>query len=229
MSKPEPKTTRDIEEIFEFLTLAEKLKTIKRDNLKSNGEFETDADHSWMLALMAILFEPKLKHKVDMARVMKLAVVHDLAEAETGDVSLHEQFSADGVKEAKDQAELEAMTKTCKLLPKKLGDEIYDLWREYEDRKTPEAKYVKALDKLEATFQSLMFEDIRYWERYGDGKIYYDIVLKDKKKLYYEHEESLVVFGEKLKEVTREKMLAAGLDLTEYDEDKNESSRIGAN
>jgi len=218
MSRPNKnEKAQEIDEIFDFLVVAEKLKTVKRDNLKSNGKLESDADHSWMMALMAILFESKIKSKVDMGRVMKLIAVHDLAEAEAGDVPLYMQVDNSDVKKVKEEAELKAIKKISAVLPEDLGDEIYGLWEEYEKKKTPEARYVKALDKLEAGFQALMFDDIKYWGRYGDGRVYYDIVLKDKKKPHWEHEEELAAFGEKLKAVTCEKMTEAGMELAEYE------------
>lgn len=207
----------DIEKIFEFLMLAEKLKVVKRDNFKSDGEFESDADHSWMLALMAVLFEKKVKTKVDIGRVMKIIAVHDLAEAITGDVPLYKQGDGEEVKKAKDEAERAAMEKLREMLPGELGEEVFELWEEYEGRETAEARYVKALDKLEAITQSLAYEDISYWGDYGDGKFYYDNVLRDRRRGFWEHEGSFVEYAEKLKSVTREKMIEAGLDVAEYE------------
>ena len=215
--------TWDVASVFDFLVVAEKLKTVKRDLVKSDGEFESSADHSWMMGLMAILFEPKLKNKVDMARVMELVVVHDLVEAVAGDVPLREQMSDSGAKKKKIETEQMAIEKMRAMLPEELGDEICELWQEYEELKTPEAKYVRALDKLEAIVQNLMLEDIGYYKRHG-CEVYYDVVLKDMKKVCWEHEEELVIFGEKLKTVMRDKLVIAGLE--EGDENKSKNGKI---
>ncbi len=200
----------EIGEILEFLKAAERLKTIKRTNYLSNGAPESDADHSWMLGLMAIVLSGKMANKINLEKVLMLAIVHDLAEAETGDMPLHEQLSDGGAKETKAAAELAAMGKMTSLLPKKLGEQIMNLWQEYEENQTAEAKFAKAIDKLEGTFQALCYGDISYWAQYGNGNDYYDIVLNDQKKPHWEHEETLVEIGEILKRITKEQMKRAG-------------------
>jgi 5'-deoxynucleotidase YfbR-like HD superfamily hydrolase len=104
-------------------------------------------------------------------------------------------------------------------LPKQLGAKVKTLWREYEYQKTPEAKLVKALDKIEATFQSLQAEDVSYWTQYGDGHTYFKIALGDGRKKYYQHEKLLVDMMEILKETSRTKMRQAGFKPEDYEKD----------
>ncbi len=97
---------------------------------------------------MALIIGSELNVKIDMGRALSLAIVHDLAEAKTGDIDAYTQIT-EGEQIVDDKAVLEesAMRDMTNDLP--VGSEIYALWREYEDQKTLEAKFVCALDKIE--------------------------------------------------------------------------------
>jgi Predicted hydrolases of HD superfamily len=205
-----------MDSLLSFFVLAEKMKTVKRDNMLSNGEYDSDADHSWMLCLMVLVFHSKLKTKVNVERALKIAIVHDLAEAKIGDIPLCESIDNIKVQIDKKEAEEAAIREICAMLSPEIGDDLFGAWQEYEENATVEAKFVKALDKIEATFQALMYHDIRYWEKYGDGRIYYDIVLNDRKNKHWEHEPILAEVAEELKKMTKAKMREAGLDPEEF-------------
>jgi 5'-deoxynucleotidase YfbR-like HD superfamily hydrolase len=192
------------------------MKTTRRDNLLSDGTYDSDADHTWLMCMMMLVFYPKLQTKVDLGHALMVATVHDLAEAKTGDVPLSDSINDKNVRADKSLAETKAMQEIVALLPEDSRSTVYDLWQEYEDNKTPEAKFAKAIDKLEAGFQALQYEDIRYWERYGDGKIYYEIVLNDMKKPHWQHEPALTEFGDRLKKLTAQKMRDAELNPDDY-------------
>lgn len=131
-----------------FLREAEQLKDVMRYSFTSKGRNESTAEHTWRLCLMAMVLEDDLQG-VDIARVLKLCVVHDLGEAIHGDipaVQAHE-FPNKGEQE---RADLEHLTRE---LSDPLRTSLISLWEEYEAGKTPEAQAVKAMDKLETILQ----------------------------------------------------------------------------
>jgi putative hydrolase of HD superfamily len=203
-----------ITSLMGFYAVAEKLKCAERDPLLSNGKLESVASHCWMMGLMAMLLIPKMQTPVNLEKVFKLIAVHDLAEAKTGDLPLYKATLNPATKTQKTQDEDRVMGEIQRMLPEGMED-LHQLWREYEANATPEAKFVKGLDKLEATLQSLVYPDIRYWaERYDE--VYYSIVLQGWKDKYYAHEPVLMELADALKELTASKMREAGLDPEKY-------------
>lgn len=137
---------------LQLLTIAEKLKCELRHSWLSNGRQESVAEHSWRLSLMVCLFAPYLENPINLEKAIKMAIVHDLAEAETGDIPIFE--TQDKISKQKKIAnEQKAMQKMKDLLNNNVGNEIYDLWFEYEQKQSLEAKFVNALDKIEAFIQ----------------------------------------------------------------------------
>lgn len=142
-----------MKEIFDFIKVAEKLKCEMRHSWLSNGRQESVAEHSWRLSLMLILLQSKLPSKFNMSRALKMSVVHDLVEIYAGDVPVFEFADSPEEKRKKKKTEADAMDRIVKEINSSIGLEIKDLWLEYEDNSTLEAKVVKALDKLEAQLQ----------------------------------------------------------------------------
>ncbi|WP_374583965.1 HD family hydrolase [Pseudoduganella sp.] len=131
-----------------FLREAERLKSVLRSGFTSSGRAESTAEHSWRLTLMALVFADELPG-LDLARVLKLCVVHDLGEAIHGDIpAIHQHAHPD--KAAQERADLQTLTRD---LDAALRADIIALWDEYEAAATPEAKAVKAFDKLETILQ----------------------------------------------------------------------------
>lgn len=159
------------------MKVLDKVCLIKRATLLSDGTTETDSSHSFKLAWLLMMIYPYLKHKYNYTRLLELALVHDIAEAETGDCPKSVQRAHPEMKKLKDQQEAEAMQKYRDLLPSELGGRIYDLWREYEDKKTPESRLVTALDKIDANLQANQHKngDVRYWLECEDGSQYLTI------------------------------------------------------
>jgi putative hydrolase of HD superfamily len=139
----------NLEKIFSFLNQAGKLKDVLRYNEKRNGAKESVADHSWRLALMAFTMAEELEISVDILKSIKLAIVHDVAESITGDIDAVLIMEGKVLKEEKKRKEISAMEEIKKIAPEKVGLEIYNLWDEYEKGETKEAKFIKALDKVE--------------------------------------------------------------------------------
>ena len=166
-----------IAQILEFMKVLDKVCLVKRATLLSDGTSETDSSHSFKLAWLLMMVYPYLQHKYDYTRLLELALVHDIAEAENGDCPKAVQRANPKAKELKDEQELAAMEKYRDLLPSELGKRVFEIWREYEDKKTPESRLVTALDKIDANLQANQHKngDVRYWLKCEDGEQYLTI------------------------------------------------------
>jgi putative hydrolases of HD superfamily len=149
----------DAESIVDVLSLAENLKTEMRHSWLSDGRQESVAEHTWLMSVAAVLISPHLEHPVDLGHTLELITVHDIAEAITGDIPYFEESSRKGTKLVD---EARAMDRIRAMLPKVSGDLLVGLWQEYEDCQTPEAKFARALDKLEVQHQHNL-ADLKTW------------------------------------------------------------------
>src|SRR6185436_6911539 len=142
-----------ITSILKVLTLAERLKFELRHSYTSNGRQESVAEHTWRMSLMAVLIEPLLKQKVDTSRLLKMIIIHDLVEAEAKDVSALDVLRNPAIKIQKAKQEEQAIQNLREALKDTNGQEIYDLFHEFENKQTYEAQVANALDKMEAQLQ----------------------------------------------------------------------------
>ncbi len=142
-------TPDDLSRILDFLRGAEALKTAPRSGWTAAGERESVAAHTWRLSLMALVLAPGFP-EVDMGRVLRLCVVHDLGEAIGGDVPAPEQARR-GTSKTED--ERRDLLQLLSLLPELQRDELHALWEEYEAGESTEARVAKGLDKLETILQ----------------------------------------------------------------------------
>ena len=133
-------------QLLEILQVAARLKTTPRHCETAPGRAESVADHSWRIALMAVLLTPQFP-EADMNRVIRMCLIHDLGEAFTGDIPTFDKTDADTRKE---DALYDQWVQT---LPEKTREEFSCLLAEMNAQETPEAKLYKALDKLEAVIQ----------------------------------------------------------------------------
>ncbi|RWR93946.1 HD domain-containing protein C4G3.17 [Cinnamomum micranthum f. kanehirae] len=140
---------------IDFLTLCHRLKTTKRKGWINHGIKgpESIADHMYRMALMALIAGDL--PGVNRERCIKIAVVHDIAEAIVGDIT-----PSDGVpKEEKSRREREALNEMCEVLGGGMrAEEIKELWAEYENNSSKEASLVKDFDKVEMILQALEYE-----------------------------------------------------------------------
>ena len=140
--------TAEILGIMQFLREAERLKNVYRTSWTSGGQPESTASHTWRLCLSALVFAQQFP-EVNVERLLKLCIIHDLGEAIGGDVpAIHQQANA-----PKAEQERKDLLTLLAPLPANLQQEIVDLWDEYEAATTPAAKVAKALDKLETLMQ----------------------------------------------------------------------------
>ena len=138
----------DIEGVLLFLRAAERLKTVMRSGWTSDGQQESVAEHTWRLCLMAMLLYGHTPG-IDLARLLKMCLIHDLGEAIGGDVPAPVQKA----RESKADQERSDLLQLIAPLPPVLRQEIIELWDEYEAAGSPEAKVAKGLDKLETILQ----------------------------------------------------------------------------
>ena len=142
--------TKRLTAIIAFLQSAEKLKDTLRSGRTAQGRSESTAEHSWRLCLMIMAFERDLAD-YDVARLLKLAVVHDLGEAIHGDTPATEQH----LDPDRPKRERRDMATLCAPLPADVCAEMLDLWDDYAQARSPQACLVKGFDKLETMLQHL--------------------------------------------------------------------------
>ena len=129
-----------------FLIEVDRLKTVLRQSpLVAASRRENDAEHSWHLALMVILLAEYADEPIDVGRTVQLVVVHDLVEIYAGDTPLYDRAGS-LTQVAREQ---EAAERLFGLLPADQAGLLRGLWDEFEARHTPEARFAKAMDRLE--------------------------------------------------------------------------------
>lgn len=187
--------------LLDALHVAERLKDATRHCYTSGGRHESVAEHSWRMTLMAYFVSDEFP-ELDMNKVIKMCLIHDLGEAFTGDIPTFWKSSTD---EQKEETLLFNWTAS---LPEPFAGEMTALYREMAARETPEAKLYKALDNLEAVIQHNE-SDISTWlpleyslnMTYGDDKVAFSGYLTE--------------LREEIRRDTREKILAAGEKIPE--------------
>lgn len=138
---------------IKFAIVIDEMKNIFRRNLIIDGSRrENDAEHSWNLAMLAMLFEEYSTEKVNIERVLKIALVHDLIEVYAGDTFA---YDAKG-NEDKLQRETESADKLFGILDPEQGAEIRALWDEFEAKESPESKYANAIDRIQPLINNYM-------------------------------------------------------------------------
>jgi 5'-deoxynucleotidase YfbR-like HD superfamily hydrolase len=131
---------------LEFLLEVDALKRVdRRTRIVGGSRLENTAEHSWHLALFALVLAEHSDEPVDLGRVLAMAVVHDLVEVDAGDT-----FAYDAAGEAhKPERERLAADRLFGLLPPEQGAQLRALWEEYERGDTPEARFAMAVDRLQ--------------------------------------------------------------------------------
>ena len=188
--------------ILDFLKLSERLKTELRHSWLSNGRHESVAEHTWQMALMALLTHRHLAVEIDLEKTLKMIVVHDLVEVEAGDVPSFATGEAMEQKAAREEAAIRSIREK---LPDAVGEEIQELWQEYEAKLSNEAKFAGALDKLEVQVQHNL-ADMATWE-----PVEYDLVYT-KMDGPCAFDPFLTAFCDAVKTQAETRMRAAGVD-----------------
>jgi putative hydrolase of HD superfamily len=136
-----------LERQMSFIIEIDKVKQVLRQtSVIGGGRHENDAEHSWHLAVMAILLKEYAGEAgVDILKVLKMVLVHDLVEIDAGDTYCYDEKAASD----KLQRETRAADRIFAILPEDQGREFRALWDEFEEAATPEARYANALDRLQ--------------------------------------------------------------------------------
>lgn len=173
-----------------FIKEIDKLKYIlRKTKLFHSDRRENDAEHSWHLAMMAVVLAEHANHPIDVLKVLKMVLIHDIVEIDAGDT-----FIYDTQKNHTNTAEeLAAAQRIFGLLPKEQAEELIAIWVEFEEGVTDEAKFAKALDRLEPLLQNTSNEG-GTWREFN---VPYQKV-HDKKKIIGEGSAAIWQYAEKL-------------------------------
>ena len=157
-------TNGRLEQQLAFILEADRLKTIlRRSRILDQSRYENDAEHTWHLMLMAVMLKEHANApNLDLMRVLKMLVIHDIVEIDAGDTFAYDEKGH----EDKFEREEAAAKRIFGLLPSDQAGECYALWREFEDRETPESKYAAAIDRLQPMLLNFHSEGAA-WQLHG--------------------------------------------------------------
>lgn len=143
--------TEDLLNQIAFIKEIDKVKYIQRKTKLFNSDRnENDAEHSWHLALMAIVLAEHSEEPIDVLKVVKMVLIHDIVEIDAGDIFLYDsQQNHDNTEE-----ERLAANRIFGLLPEKQANELIAVWEEFEAGETNEAKFARSMDRLEPLLQN---------------------------------------------------------------------------
>ncbi|WP_394125671.1 HD domain-containing protein [Vibrio hepatarius] len=135
-----------LEKQLALLMELDRLKSVlRRTRVKSaDKRLENSAEHSWHVALMAILMEEHANEPVDISRVVKMLLLHDVVEIDAGDLFVYDTAAS----AEQEEKELKAAQRLFGMLPQEQGEELFELWTEFESANSADAKFAKALDRI---------------------------------------------------------------------------------
>jgi len=166
-----------LERQFDFIKEIDKEKFIQRQTKLSDGvRRENDAEHAWHMAIMTVLLSEYANEKIDVLRTVTMLLIHDIVEIDAGDTYAYDD---QGLKTQNERENL-AANRIFNLLPEDQAKKIFDLWNEFEERKTPEAKFARVMDN----FQPVMLNaatDGRMWVENG---VHLEQILKRNEKTH---------------------------------------------
>ena len=164
MGPAEPPPPDRLAEQIEFIVAVDRLKQVfRRTRLTDDDRWENDAEHSWHLALMAVVLGEHAATEVDLCKVLTMHLIHDLVEIDAGDTFAYDEAAHAG----KEERERAAAERIFGLLPAGQGDSLRRLWEEFEGRETPEARYAAALDRLQPLLLNYHMRGVTGWRRHG--------------------------------------------------------------
>jgi putative hydrolase of HD superfamily len=148
---PQGGSLKNIENIFNFIVEIEKLKDVHRKTRPVGlNRYENSAEHSWHVCISALMLKEYANEEINIDRVIRMLLIHDLGEIDAGDTIVYESDS----KEVK-QKEADGVERLLNLLPAEMIDEYSVLWHEFESGETPDSKYAKAIDRIPPLLHNL--------------------------------------------------------------------------
>ncbi|WP_343565372.1 HD domain-containing protein [Sphingobacterium sp.] len=179
---------------IDFIKEIDKLKYIQRKTRLFNSDrCENDAEHSWHLALMAIVLFEYAEESVDLLKVVKMVLIHDIVEIDAGDTFIYDTQKA----HCNTEAERLAANRIFGLLPEPQAEELIAIWKEFEAGETREAQFARAMDRLEPLLQNSS-NNGGTWNEPGVNysKVYAKkSVIRDGSPVLWEYAESLIDEG----------------------------------
>ena len=152
-----------LEKQLAFIREIDKEKMIKRQNYITDCETrEDDAQHAWHMAIMTLLLKEYANEDIDVLKTVTMLLIHDLVEVYAGDTYAYDEEG----KKTQAEREAKAADKLYGLLPEDQGEYLKNLWYEFEEQKTPEARFARTMD----CFQPLILNDAtdgRAWKEHG--------------------------------------------------------------
>lgn len=131
---------------FQFIREIDREKEIYRQTyLASKSRTENDAEHAWHMAIMTILLGEYANDSIDVLKTVTMLLIHDIVEIDAGDTYAYDEAA----KATQEEREKCAADRIFALLPEDQGKKLYALWREFEDQKTPEAKFARTMDNIQ--------------------------------------------------------------------------------
>ncbi len=141
-----------LREQMKFIIEVDKLKTILRRNYIADGsKLENDAEHSWFFSLAALVLGEHSNNRIDVGKVIRMAIIHDIVEVYAGDTFIYD----DKGRETQKEREQAASQKIFGILPSDQEKYFLDLWNEFEDGITDESKFAKSIDRLAAVILNI--------------------------------------------------------------------------
>ena len=167
---------------IEFILEIDKMKNLYRQTyVLHEDRKENDAEHSWHLAIMAFMLSEYSNKSIDVLKVMKMVLIHDIVEIDAGDTYCYDE-KGDTTKAEREET---AAQRIFGLLPEDQRDEYYSLWREFEDSETNEARFAAVLDRL----QPLMLNYTKKGISWQEHEIYKEQVFNRNKEYFSQSDE----------------------------------------
>lgn len=151
-----------LEKQFDFIKEIDKEKFIGRQTYLSDGKRkENDAEHAWHMALMTILLSEYANEEIDVLKTVTMLLIHDLVEIDAGDTYAYDEI---GKLTQRDREE-KAAKRIYNLLPEDQAKKLYDLWEEFEEGKSPEAKFAHTMDNVQPIMLNALTDGKAWRER----------------------------------------------------------------
>lgn len=155
--------SKELLQQLDFIKEIDKIKYIQRKTkLFNSDKNENDAEHSWHLAMMTIVLAEHSNEPIDVLKVIKMVLIHDVVEIDAGDIFIYDENKS----HSNTEEERAAANRIFGLLPKRQSDELISIWEEFEAGETKEAKFARAMDRLEPLLQNVS-NDGGTWKEFG--------------------------------------------------------------
>lgn len=152
-----------LESQFDFCREIDKEKFIGRQTYLTGAvRKENDAEHAWHMAVMTLILSEYANEPIDVLKTLSMILIHDVVEIDAGDTYAYDEKA----KETQAEREMKAAERIFGMLPKEQGEKFKNLWLEFEERKTPEAKFARTMDNIQPMMLNAA-TDGKAWEEHA--------------------------------------------------------------